>query len=236
MQPWIVVRRMGWVLAGGLLLVGGVLTIAALMPRKWGSSATVTDCRFRIYVSGGAMHTNLFVPVETPVFDWRPHLDLNQVGKSPAADYRYLQFGWGDRIFYTETPSWDQMNYGSALRALFAPGNTSALMLKGHATVPRYPQETLKGVCLQEADYLALMQFLQGAFETDDRGKPIRLGAGQDGDSSFYAAHGYYSVLRTCNSWTAEALRAANVNTPVWGGLAPAVMYHLKDDCDCEGK
>jgi uncharacterized protein (TIGR02117 family) len=223
---------MGLVLVSGVFSVLVLLAIAALTPRKWGASPE-GDCNYRIYVAGDTMHTNLVVPVQTSVFDWNKHLDLQTIGGTGSEKYQYLQFGWGDRIFYMETPSWDRMNISSALRALLLQ-NPSALFVKGHTAVPHYPGEELKCIKLSKADYLALMNFIDASFQTNLQGQKLRLGSGQDGASGFYAANGKYSLLKTCNSWTADGLRAANVNTPLWGGLAPAVMRHLPHNCTCQ--
>jgi uncharacterized protein (TIGR02117 family) len=230
-QTWSRVKRLARVSAIGGLGVTTLLAIAALTPRQWATSPPPVGCDLPIYISGDGMHTNIWIPVRSPVFDWNQH--LGRVGKQPLNTHRYLQFGWGDRRFYMETPSWSEVRPTQALRALFAPANASALLVKGHSALPASPPETLRCINLSPEDYLALMTFLQASFERDSQGNLQRLGSGQDGDSSFYAATGHYSILRTCNSWTADGLRAAHVNTPVWGGLAPAVMHHLSDSCTC---
>jgi uncharacterized protein (TIGR02117 family) len=218
----------GLVLAGG----GSILAIAAVTPRKWSFPANY-PCQYKVYVSSDGFHTNFFVPVETPVFNWRTQFDLDQVALRPSRDYRYLQFGWGDRIFYIETPSWDQVRPSNALRALFYWQNESALFLKGYPALPQSPNEQMQCVKLSADDYLALMRFMQNTFELGDRGQPQRLASGQDQASGFFAANGHYSILNTCNTWTANGLRAANVNTPVWSGLARPVMQQLRNGCAC---
>ncbi|NJP09016.1 MAG: TIGR02117 family protein [Leptolyngbyaceae cyanobacterium RU_5_1] len=216
-------------------LVAGValLAIAALTPRKWSFSQT-EPCEFTVYVSGDEFHTNFFVPVETSVYDWGDHLNLDGIAGSSSKDYRYLQFGWGDRIFYMETPSWDQVSPTNALRSLFFWQNASAMFVKGHSSVPHFPNETLKCIRLSKTDYLALMNFIDTSFQADKQGHKQRIGSGQDQQSGFYAAHGYYSAIKTCNSWTADGLRAANINTPLWAGLAAPIMYHLRNGCECD--
>ncbi|MGA7933696.1 MAG: DUF2459 domain-containing protein [Kovacikia sp.] len=230
-----VLRRIGIYLSCGTLATLGLLTIAALTPRKWGPLLPSRNCNYRIYVSGGAMHTNFIISIKNSIFDWGTHLDLKSIGGRTPEKSRYLQFGWGDQVFYQETPSWDQINVLSALRALFLQ-NPSALFVKAHATIPLYPGEKLKCISLGQTDYLALMKFIEASFQSDQEGRKIRLGSGQDRESGFYAAHGSYSMLKTCNSWTADGLRVANVNTPLWGGLAPAIMRHIRNGCSCEEK
>lgn len=231
MKGWRSLKRKAIYTTATIAATVALLTIAALTPRQWGRLPVSGDCRFTVYVSGGAMHTNLIIPIKNEIFDWHQHLPLQQVGISPGERYRYLQFGWGDQIFYVETPSWDQLSIPSALRALFLQ-NPAAMFMKAHTDVPRFPDEELKCVRLGQADYLALMQFIDTSFQKDGQGQPLLIKSEAQG--GFYAATGKYSLLRTCNSWTAEGLRAAQVNTPIWGGLAPAVMRQVQNGCDCQ--
>lgn len=214
---------------GGGSLIGGVvlLAIAACLPRQWHIPAQ-SDCEFSIYLASDTMHVDLVVPIQTRVFNWRQHLDLAQVA-GDAQEAQYLQFGWGDRRFYMETPSWDQVDPGKALRALFFWHNQSALFVMAHRSLPPEPQERLKCLRLNQTDYLALMTYLEQAFQTDDPGQKQALGK-----PGFFAAQGYYSILKTCNSWTAEGLRTAGVNTPVWDGLAWAVIRQARNGCACD--
>ncbi|MDX2227988.1 MAG: TIGR02117 family protein [Leptolyngbyaceae cyanobacterium bins.349] len=212
--------------------LAALLAIAAVTPRKWSFPAN-SACEFPIYISSDGFHTNFFIPVETTAFNWRQQFNLDQIANRSSQAYRYLQFGWGDRIFYIETPSWEQVRISNALRALFYWQNQSALFIKGHPHLPQLPEEQMKCVKLSRTDYLALMQFIQNTFEGSDRTPPQRLASGQDQESGFFAAQGHYSILNTCNSWTANGLRAANVNTPLWAGLAQPIMLQLRNGCSC---
>jgi len=216
-------------LAGCIFL--GVVT--SLLPRRWQTQTrSPSDCSETIYVSGGATHVNLIVPVKSAVFDWQTSLNLQDLGAN-SQEFRYLQFGWGDRIWYAETSDWGEGNVLSGLRALFWQ-NPAALFVMGHNQVPRYPNETLRCLRLSKADYQGLIQFIERSFQTNGQGKqriptdPGRIGA-------FYEATGRYSLLYTCNSWAASALHAGQVTTPIWGSLAPAVMRQLGNGCPpCE--
>lgn len=224
----------GLVYLGVGALTGGVaLAIAVLTPRKW-SFDQQEPCEFTVYLSSDGLHTNLFVPLKTNVYNWT-RLTSDSGTKFSARD-RYVQLGWGDRRFYMETPDWNQVNPLEALRALFFWQNSTAMFVKGHVAIPQTPNEGLKCVRLGKTDYLAMMDFINNSFQTNLQGQNQRLGSGQDQQSSFYAAIGYYSLLNTCNSWTANALRSANVNTPLWGGLAQPIMMHLKNGCTCDVK
>ncbi|MER3434195.1 MAG: TIGR02117 family protein [Leptolyngbya sp. ERB_1_1] len=214
-------------LCGVLLLTTG-LTIGFFTPRRWSATPTCENQPYRIYVQGGAMHINLLMPVDNGVYNWRQFLDLKQIGSDTDENYSYLKMGWGDRIWYTEVSDWSQMNVLDIGRVLFKPGNASVMYVQGYAARP----DGVKCVGLDRDHYLKFVRFLQNSFAHDAQGKLIYVKAGAATTDGFYAATGDYSALRTCNTWSAEALDAAGVNTPLWSALAPAVMQQIPT-CDC---
>jgi hypothetical protein len=56
-----------------------------------------------------------------------------------------------------------------------------------------------------------LSNHIWAAFEKSGDGTPRRLAAGHAPGSVFYVATGTYSATYTCNTWTAEALRAGGI-------------------------
>ena len=56
-----------------------------------------------------------------------------------------------------------------------------------------------------------LSQFLWDYLVSEENGTPRRIGAGPYPKSVFYASTGTYNLGHTCNTWTAEALRAAGL-------------------------
>jgi uncharacterized protein (TIGR02117 family) len=221
------------VFCGVLLLVGG-LTVGYFTPRRWNTSqANCQNKPYRIYVAGDATHVNLIVPVQNSAYDWRSFLNPQQIGRDLQDDYRYLQMGWGDRKWYIGTPSWDQMNYSDIVRVLFSPGNRSVMHLQGFLTLPSDPNVTLRCVGVDRSEYFNFVKFVKASFQHDANGKPIHLKFGTADNSGFYEATGYYSVLKTCNTWSAEALDSVHVPTPLWSAIAPAVMHHIRGACPC---
>lgn len=219
-------RRFVYWSAGSLLVSVGLLVGAALFPRRWMIPAS-SDCQFPVYVVSDAMHVNLVLPVRTAVHDWNRLL--------PGAQrYRYLQFGWGDRIWYTETPSWEQAKWQDVARVLLYWNNSAAMLVVGQSEISRPAAATVQCLRLSQADYLALVRFITDSFERDPRQQIVRLSSTADAPNGFYAGTGRYSALRTCNSWAAEALQAANVNTPLWSGLAPPIRWQLRNGCTCD--
>ncbi|MBD1823195.1 DUF2459 domain-containing protein [Cyanobacteria bacterium FACHB-DQ100] len=221
------VRFSKGILCGVLLLAAG-LTIGYFTPRRWTPSANCEDQPYRIFVEGDAMHVNLLMQVDNGVYDWRQFLNLKQIGSDTNENYRYLKMGWGDRIWYTEVPDWSQMNVLDIGRVLFKPGNASVMYVQGYATRP----EGTRCVGLDREQYLSFVRFIENSFARDAQNKLIYIKPGAATTDGFYAALGDYSALRTCNTWSAEALDAASINTPLWSALAPAVMQQIPA-CDC---
>ena len=215
-----------------LLILGtaAALTIGYITPRQW-SRVSGESCSITIYVSGSNLHTNLIVPVKTNEVDWKSHLNLAEIEPQGRNDYNFLSFGWGERDFYLTTPTLQDLRLSTTLRALLLP-TESVLYVRGHHTLPKSSsQYQVKPVKVSRQAYWQLTEFLLSSFARDWQGEPIRIRESNRYNGSFYIAKGYYSVLRTCNDWTATGLRVAKVNTPVWSGLAPAVFKHLRAGC-----
>lgn len=210
-----------------LLGVFLVALLGAFTPSKWFYNHQ-TDCSVAIYISSvNNFHAEIIVPVSNQTFDWRQQLDLSQLGRD-ASQYQYLSFGWGDRQFFMHS-SFDPI---TIFDVLFLPG-PSVMHVWGHpvSKLQLGAKFELKQVKLSQAEYLRLSQFINDSFQRSTEHQATYLQPGFYPNSGFYEAKGSYSILRNCNAWTAEALRVANVNTPLWPALAPAVMWQI--NCNC---
>ncbi len=215
----------------GLVLFSLILlAISAFIPRKW-HYYLPTDCDMQICVSNTGVHFNIIVPTKNNFFDWHKFFSISKVDIDPAPDYNYLSFGWGDKDFYMLTPSLSDLKFSTTLKALFIP-TSSVMYVKGYQVIPTDLE--VKCVRVSKNDYSRLMEYIQGSFQLDIKGKTVRLGNGHTVNAGFYAAVGSYSILRNCNSWTASGLRRANINTPLWDGLSTAIIFHLKNSCNLE--
>lgn len=146
-----------------------------------------------------AWHTGLVVPA-TAVPESSPFR-----AAFPGADW--LELGWGDRLF---CPHPDP-SLATALRAVLWP-TPSTLALAAH----RGPAETLPGEELWFVEVGAaavdrLHARALATLELDAQGRPIPVAAGRRPNELFWASSEPFHLLRTCNRWTAELLRAAGL-------------------------
>jgi uncharacterized protein (TIGR02117 family) len=199
-----------------LIVAATVLTGAACAHRVPDAGTPRPDETLPVvYVIGHGWHTGIVLQrAEIPVEAW-PELEF-------LLPTTYVEVGWGDRTFY-ETP---QAGVSLAIKAAFA-SDASALHV---ASFDRPPGEMFAGaeivaIPLSPQGLAALGRFVSRAYALDAAGRPVELGPGLYAGSRFYAATGRYSILRTCNNWIAEALRAGGCPIdPAWAITAGAAL------------
>ncbi|MBE9187139.1 TIGR02117 family protein [Microcoleus sp. LEGE 07076] len=218
-----IIKRLGIV----ILSFTAFLTIGYLTPRKWGNYSQA-DCTISLYIYNEGIHTEIIVPVKNEYFDWNKFLPLTEIGRDATSDYKYLSFGWGDRAFMLETPTSGSINPVTAFKALFLP-TPSTVNVQGYRVFPQ--NKDTKCVSISGSNYLRMVDYLKNTFQLEAKGNKIKIGYGYGNNGSFYEARDSYSILRTCNDWTAEGLQKAEVNTPVWSTLPSSIMFHLNSGC-----
>lgn len=204
------------------------LFLGTQLPRR--SQTTVKSCAqqpYSVYLIGDIQHIDFLLPVNNGLYDWRKFLNLEQIGRDPGGDYRYLKFGWGDRDFYMNTPSLDRIQIPRLLRTLFKPGNPTAVHVNGYTEVPNEASHNTVCIGLSRTEYLDLVAYLQRSFRHQNAD---RIQDGFAEAAGFYEGSGTYSIAYTCNSWVADGLNEANITTPLWSGLAPPVLAKLKTE------
>ncbi|MBF9049962.1 DUF2459 domain-containing protein [Roseobacter sp. HKCCD9010] len=115
--------------------------------------------------------------------------------------------GWGSEAFYTTAGTYWDISGRALARAV--TGDSSVLRVEVVGALPDgflYDRLTLSG-----AQYQALLAAI--AESTTDI--PI-LEAGFTETDGFLKAHDRFHILRTCNTWVTQMLRAAGVEAGVW--------------------
>jgi uncharacterized protein (TIGR02117 family) len=177
-----------------------------------------------IFVRTNGVHTWVMVPAVTPAMDWRRLVRAEHLA-DPGRAGDHLAFGWGNREFYLNTPSWGDLSPRTAFHALFGGGPT--LMHVDHETRPR-PNQYQRPIRLSQAEYRALTRYILASFTLDGRGRAIPLlGRGYGPSDIFYEGKGRYSLFMTSNEWTGAALRKAGVRMGIWTPFAPSIMLRM---------
>jgi len=177
------------------------------------------DTGITIYVHDNGVHTGLVLPRSNLIANWS---DL--VRPEHLIDPRYasdhLLFGWGDRTFYLETPTWGDLRPSTAFAALF--GSEKSLVHVDHIATPQTADD-LRAIRVTPDQYRQIASTIHAQFALDDaaRSQPV---TGYGRADVFYEAHGRYNALKTCNEWVGSILRDAGVRVGVWTPFNFGVM------------
>jgi len=174
----------------------------------------------RAYVASHGWHTSLIVPADSLN---RRIPDLGSRFGKPA----YYEIGWGDSEFYQAK----KVTPALALHAAFFSAGTVVHV----STVPvspflSFPHSTISSLSLSQDQLDNMGCFISGSMAHDGNGKVIPLGKGIYGESRFYQGSGRYSIINTCNNWTARGLRSAGFKITPWPKFsAKSVMRSLEN-------
>jgi hypothetical protein len=128
--------------------------------------------------------------------------------KEDFPDAMFLEVGWGDRDYYMALSP----GLWLALKAALLP-TPSVLHVVGTREGPaqHFWQSEVIEIPVSRAGLERLLHYVHDAFDRAGADRAAALGPGQSPGSLFYPGRESFHLLRTCNVWTAGALRAADL-------------------------
>lgn len=191
------------------------------------NSFTETEKGIEIFVSSNGVHTDVVLPMRCKQMDWSNVIDTADFNP-PKTSFRYIAFGRGDREFYLSTPTWADLKFTTAFTSALLPTSTAM-----HVTCYEYspvPDELLKSIRINEAQYLRLAAFIRQSFQDGEEGELKKIACCNYGgvNDNFYEGSGSFHLFNTCNEWTNSALKEAGVKTAAWAPFDACVLYHLE--------
>ncbi|MCC9166102.1 TIGR02117 family protein [Pontibacter harenae] len=178
-----------------------------------------------IFVTSNGVHTDLVLPIATPHIDWRTKLPLHHFATANNSD-SHVAFGWGDRRFYIETPEWKDLTPGVAISAALWPTKTA--MHVEYIENPLIPNKYQLPIKLSPEQYQELVRYVLTSFQSENGGFMLIEGAGYTGDDNFYEAHRKFYLLKNCNNWVNQGLKAAGAKAALWAPFPYAIMRHYR--------
>ncbi|MGL4767335.1 MAG: TIGR02117 family protein [Formosimonas sp.] len=181
-----------------------------------------------IYVRSNGVHTDILLPAVSSVRDWRGTIAPSDL-HNEAGDLPYVSFGWGDKGFYLDTPTWADLKVSTALVAAFGLGSTA---MHVEAVAQPVVGEMVRHVRVSDAQLAALVAHIDASFAYDvaQHVQKINTTANYNEHDAFYEAHGRYSLFSTCNEWTRDGLSAAQIRTALFSPAPAGVLRHLPLD------
>ena len=191
--------RSAWARVAGVVLMLAGCAGQKLPPQ--GNAATV------IVVDRG-WHTDVSLPADR--LDDR--FDALRV-RFPGA--RAFTFGFGERLYVQKR----DRTVLDALRALLPSDGMVLVTALDTTPAAAFGQDQTVALAVSSAGFEGVVDFVRRSMSDDAVGRPVFVGDGPYPGSAFYASTLTYYGLFTCNTWTAEALRAGGVPVAIDGVL-----------------
>lgn len=158
-----------------------------------------------IYLSTNGVHLDIIMPNENLSEELLKDLKFSN-------NDQYLAFGWGDENFYLNTPTWKELTFGNAFRAMFLKSST--LM---HLTRYKKKRSSWTPVKLSADELKKINSHISSSFDKNSTGEKILFpGKGYNSNDDFYKAIGSYSCLKTCNSWVNTGFKKSGLKACLW--------------------
>lgn len=198
------------VFIGLILLYGAAVIVLPLIP----VNANKEDAdEITIYILTNGVHTDIVCPIKNDIMDWKTLVPTEHT-KSQNSDFNYASFGWGDKGFYLDTPTWADLKFSTAFNAAFWLGESAM-----HVTFYRNPveNESCKKLTISKENYQLLVNYIKESFDYEnDKTVLIPTEMVYGDNDSFYDAKRTYNIFFTCNTWANSALKAANQKAALW--------------------
>jgi len=206
-----------------LTLYGLTALVLGTWPRNAGFVETPDG--IPVYVRTNGVHAELILPTRVDGVDWSVEFPARHM-RALAAPTPWVAFGWGDRGFMLNTPTWSDLHPTTAVVALSGLGD-GAMHVEYIETPMAYETRRVR---VSAEQYQQLVSYIRSSFVRDPDGKVRQIDApGYFDTDAFYEAVPTYTFWYTCNEWTRRGLAAAGVKTARWAPFDLAVLYHLPD-------
>jgi len=196
-----------------------LLTACAAAPPAPPPSQTYLGAKTVIFVTSNGWHSGIIVAKAD-----LPPDRLPETADFPEA--RFLEFGWGDAVFYPAK----QVTLGKSLRAVLVP-TPAVVHVVGLSAEPArfFPKTEVVSLPIDDENFGRLIEFVDASFERSGAARTAATGPGLYATSRFYPAKGSFHLFNTCNTWTARALAAAGFDVSASGtSRAEALMQQVR--------
>jgi uncharacterized protein (TIGR02117 family) len=186
------------------------------------------DNDVEIFIQSNGVHTFITLPAENKIFNWKNFLKPDYFDLEDTSGYEYIMFGWGNKEFYISTPTWADLKFNTAIKAIFTPSESAI-----HAVLLNYKPETDNkdfSVKISYEQYGIICSYVLQTFKVNEFNNisKIKNVKYEMPGESYFDAEGKYSLFYTCNNWTNDALKVAGIKCGIWTPFEQCIIYRLK--------
>lgn len=176
-----------------------------------------------IFLLTNGVHTDLVLPIRNHHKNWSEVIPFDHTSSKDSV-MRYVAFGWGDRQFYIETPTWAELKFSTAVNALFFPSK-AAMHVTFYKSVPQ--GEFCKKINISADQYMRLVRYVENSFQKNREDQYILIdNPGYGEDDCFYEANGSFHLFFTCNTWTNNELKISELKASLWTPFDKVLLDH----------
>lgn len=158
-----------------------------------------------IFLTTNGVHSGIIIPERDLSIKLKKGLKYTKYDK-------YLSFGWGDKNFYLNTPTWGDLTIKNAFKALFCNGSTVIHLTRYFNKLNDWAE-----IKITQKELDKLNNFINNSFQVNLSGDKILLkNKGYGYQDDFYEAKGSYSFYKTCNTWVNLALKRSGIKSCLW--------------------
>lgn len=184
------------------------------------------DKKYQIFIKSNGVHTDIVLPIKSDIIDWSELFPFENT-LSKSTDFSYVGIGWGDKGFYLDTPTWSELKVSTALIAGTGLGN-AALHITYYKDI--LEDDLTYSMKIDENQYKSIILSVKKSLQWLNE-KPIYINttAQYGQNDAFYEAIGSYSIFHTCNTWTNNVLKNANLLSSKWVAFDDGILYQYKN-------
>ena len=216
-------------------LIGGFLLFILLyFISAFGISSIEVNSDFKetskdsieIHLLTSGVHADLVLPFQNQWMDWSKYVSPKDT-KSKDSTFKHVAFGWGDKGFFLETKTWDDISFNTTFKALFFLGS-GAMHVTFHDQL-NVSEKCIK-ISISKDNYMQLVNYIVNSFRFNESGVTQKI----DGESyfendAFYEANRTYSLFYTCNTWANNGLKSAKLKACLWTPFDSSIFNKYQD-------
>ncbi len=158
-----------------------------------------------IYLHTNGVHTSVILPVIYMSEELKKDMILPD-------KHKYAKFGWGDRNFYLNIPTWADFKIKYALGAFFLDNPT----LMQVTTYNNQRQDWIP-VKVNKEEVIKMNNYLEASFKNGaKKNKTVIAQTIYSSNNTFYLANGSYSPIKTCNTWVNNGFKESGLKASLW--------------------
>lgn len=178
-----------------------------------------------IYILSNGIHTDIVVPTTNNITDWSTLFPPSNSTRNE--NLPLLALGWGSKGFYLETPTWNDLTFSTAAKAVFGLSE-SAIHATYHQNITPNNKNCFK-VTLSNRQYKLLCKYITESLKLEhNKSIYISTDANYGDTDAFYEAQGAYNLFYTCNTWANNALKSCEQRTALWTPFDKGILQHYK--------